>query len=330
MSKSAEELRVVCSDTEVREQCSGYSELLDGAKLSGVNLEDSLSFTNVALRDAVLPGSNLSGVVLKDADLTDAVLWDADLSNANLSKADLSDADLRDIDLSDANLSNSDLSDADLLDADLSNASLRGATLTGADIREADITGVSVTGATTCKRLFEGYDGEISTEDSFIPMRLRKWHFGSNFGPREWESTARAYHELKSILSDHGLVGQSRDIYVRERRARSLEAKADGGSLNLRYCGSLLSQLFTGYGVKVRNLLGWMVALFLFSTSIYVIAGVEESLMRNISYSVLAFTVAPPKIPSGTGVQFVMMIETFFGTLSIVLLGYILGNRERF
>jgi hypothetical protein len=52
--------------------------------------------------------------------------------------------------------------------------------------------------------------------------------------------------------------------------------------------------------------------------------------MGNISYSVLAFTVAPPGVPEGVGTQVVMMVETFFGTLYIMLLGYILGNRERF
>jgi hypothetical protein len=88
--------------------------------------------------------------------------------------------------------------------------------------------------------------------------------------------------------------------------------------------------MFTGYGVQVRNLVIWMVLLFLFSTVVYVTAGVEDTLANNISYSVLAFTVAPPSVPPGVGTQLVMMIETFFGTLSIVLLSYILGNRERF
>lgn len=58
--------------------------------------------------------------------------------------------------------------------------------------------------------------------------------------------------------------------------------------------------------------------------------GVEDTLIDNISYSVLAFTVAPPRVPSEAGAQLIMMIETFFGTLFIVLMGYILGNREQF
>lgn len=98
-----------------------------------------------------------------------------------------------------------------------------------------------------------------------------------------------------------------------------------------RYLRSLFPRVFTGYGVQVGNLVIWMVVLFLFSTAVYVNASVRDTLLGNISYSVLAFTVAPPPPgPKGVGTQLMMMVETFLGTLSIVLLGYILGNRERF
>lgn len=115
-----------------------------------------------------------------------------------------------------------------------------------------------------------------------------------------------------------------------ERRARGLEMREDNGRLNTRYLGFLVSRYVTGYGVRVRTLGLWMLALFLISTAWYAFVGVEDGLARNVSYSVLAFTVAPPRIPAGLFTQFVVMVETFFGTLSIVLLGYVLGNRERF
>jgi hypothetical protein len=119
-------------------------------------------------------------------------------------------------------------------------------------------------------------------------------------------------------------------MHVRERRARSLEAKAANGWTNGRYLRSLISRVFTGYGVQIRNLAFWMVFLFLGSTIVYVGLGVEDTLWENISYSVLAFTVAPPRYPPGLWGKLIMIFETFFGTLSIVLLGYILGNREQF
>ena len=119
-------------------------------------------------------------------------------------------------------------------------------------------------------------------------------------------------------------------MHVRERRARSLEAKAEDDGFNRRYLGSLPSRVVTGYGVRVRNLVFWMLTLFLGSTAVYLNAFDKKSVMETGSYSVLAFTVAPPEVPDGTGTQLVMMMETFLGTLFIVLLGYILGTRDQF
>jgi hypothetical protein len=70
--------------------------------------------------------------------------------------------------------------------------------------------------------------------------------------------------------------------------------------------------------------------LFALSTLAYLAADIRPMLGETLSYSVLAFTVAPPSVPPGLPTQIVVMFETFFGTLSIVLLGYVLGNREQF
>jgi hypothetical protein len=153
---------------------------------------------------------------------------------------------------------------------------------------------------------------------------------GSKFNATQWDETARTYHDLKTVFSTHGLVGKARHMHIRERRARSLEAKAALGWTSGKYLRSLWSRIFTGYGVQVRNLVLWMLILFSFSTVWFMNAGVKDSFVGNISYSVLAFTVAPPPADLNMKTELVMMFETFFGTLSIVLLGYILGNRERF
>lgn len=196
---------------------------------------------------------------------------------------------------------------------------------TGTDLRNANIAGVSVNGETTCKRLYEGYGADRS-----LLRCLRRLFEGPQFDSEDWDATAQAYHRLKTVFSDHGLVGKARSLYVRERRARSLEAKAEDDRLKRRYLRSLPPRIFTGYGIQISRLVFWMGLLFLISTRVYEVAGVNETLLENVSYSVLAFTVAPPHVPEGVGTQIVMMVETFFGTLSIVLLGYILGNRERF
>ena len=208
---------------------------------------------------------------------------------------------------------------------DFGEADLQGAELTGTDLRNANIAGVSVNGETTCKRLYEGYGADRS-----LLRCLRRLFEGPQFDSEDWDATAQAYHRLKTVFSDHGLVGKARSLYIRERRARSLEAKAEDDRLKRRYLRSLPPRIFTGYGIQISRLVFWMGLLFLISTRVYEVAGVNETLLENVSYSVLAFTVAPPHVPEGVGTQIVMMVETFFGTLSIVLLGYILGNRERF
>lgn len=263
---------------------------LSDAKLGHADLSDA-DLPRVDLSDADLPGVDLSDADLRDADLSDANLGGADLADTNLRSADLSgarfdmtdlsDADLKDadlsgtcfmfsdnsganlpsVDLSNANLRSADLSEtylrgtdlsgANMRGADLSGANLRGADLTDVDLREANIDGVSVNGTTTCKRLHEGYENKPSTLISLPSIRLTRLIGNSEFESDDWDATARAYYDLKTIFSDHGLVGEDRNKHVQERRARSLEAKVSTKWLNRRYIGSLPSRVFTGHGVRI-------------------------------------------------------------------------------
>ena len=75
----------------------------------------------------VCQGCDLSGINLRDTNLSGANLSDADLSGAYLRDTNLSGANLSDADLSGANLADTDLSGADLTNAHLSGANLRGA-----------------------------------------------------------------------------------------------------------------------------------------------------------------------------------------------------------
>ncbi|EMA24630.1 pentapeptide repeat-containing protein [Haloarcula argentinensis DSM 12282] len=326
---------------------------LSGADLSYANLSGA-DLENADLSSADLRRTNLSGVKFVETDLADADLrnidfsdtelvgtdlsgadfFATDLSGADLRVADMSNVNLREADLSGADLGGTDLSDANLREADLSGADLGGVDLSDADLRNTNIDDTSVNGETTCTQLYEGYGDNDFIAKSTFSIRIKYPLVDSDFDSEDWDATARAYHNLKTLFGDHGLVGKARKKHVQERRARSLEAKAAGGWVARRYLGSLPSRIFTGYGVRIVNLGFWMVILFLISTAVYVSMGVEDTLIGNISYSVLAFTVAPPKVPTKVPfilcTQFIMMVETFFGTLSIVLLGYILGNRERF
>lgn len=126
-------------------------ELLDGANLSGLELEDGLSLNRVALREA-----DLSDVDLTNADLSSTYMLNADLSDAYLVNADLSDAYLYKADLTDAYLVNSDLRGADLTRADLTNAYLSNSDLTNADLSVADLTDADLFDADLIDTNFEG------------------------------------------------------------------------------------------------------------------------------------------------------------------------------
>ena len=350
VSKTVEALQEARAPHEIREQNlppnarnrnSPPSELLDGSNLSNVEIGDQISFQEVSLRDsdlsradfeeADLLGVDLSGSTLLGANLSEAFLAVADLSDAYLTQTNFSGAHFLNANLSWSGFYRADLSDADLRDArltnaylretDLSGANLGGTDLTGVDLRKATIADISINGKTTCKYLYEGNDERHPT------IRRNPLPEEPTFGPEAWDATARAYHDLKSVFSDHGLVGKARHMHVRERRARSLEAKAAGGFFDSRYLGTFPSRYITGYGFRAGYLLIWMHLLFLIPTAIYIHAGVEDTIIKNVSYSVLTFTVAPPEIPEEPWVQAIMMVQTFFGKISIILLGYILRRK---
>jgi uncharacterized protein YjbI with pentapeptide repeats len=114
---------------------------MTGADLSGMDLRDAdLSnafFESVKFDGADLRGAKLVGAVLAHASLADVRLDGADLRKANLGKAHL----LR-TNLSDANLGEAKLAQADLREAILHRARLDGADLHGASFIDTDASGV--------------------------------------------------------------------------------------------------------------------------------------------------------------------------------------------
>ena len=291
---------------------------LSFADFEGADLSFS-NFKRAKLFSADLPAAKLSGADLPNTDLSRVDLSDADLSDVNLSCADLSSADLPNADLSNADLPNADLSNADLPNADLSNADLSNTDLTdanllGVDIRESILKNIQLSAGTD---LGKQKSAEAQTCNSEC-----------------WDSIARSHYELKTVCDENGLINKARTQHFLERRARGYELKHTC-ELNpwatASWLGAFISRIFIGYGIRVRRLMTWMVILFIISTSVYVTNDIGgETAVNSLSYSVQAFTVAPPSIPNGRFQQAVVMTETFFGTLSIVLLGYVLGNREQF
>ena len=282
--------------------------------------------------DDVSPADIQQGTNLINADFSDAKLLHADLSAATLTKVDFSDASLCNVDFSDTELTEADFSNADLRHADLS-----GANLFGADLSDASLVGADLTSANLYQADLSGTDRRETTVDSVeinMGTKLGRQTRGEQTatGSANWDQIARAYNNFKMVCHRNGLINKARTRHFLERRARGYELKqttALNPWVTARWLGSVLSRIFIGYGVRVRRLFGWMAGLFVASTVIYYqyeVAG--STLIENVSYSIRAFTVAPPFAPDPLPAHGAMMIETFFGTLFIVLLGYVLSNRE--
>ncbi|MFB6176929.1 MAG: pentapeptide repeat-containing protein [Halobaculum sp.] len=284
---------------------------LHGADLSGADLR------NVGIFYADLRDADLSNASLTDADLTSAKLHradltDADFGGAELVGASLPDATLRRTALREANVSETDLHGATLVDAalsyaDLTEADLRSATIRRSDLREATVSDLTLDRETTVERLTEP---------------------DADADPAEWDATARAYHDLKTAFADNSLIDQARTLHVRERRARRLETRAARGPWTADHLTNLLSEKLTGYGVSVWRVSLVMTTLLVGSTLVYALTDVPNP----VAYSVVTFVTAAPldTLPTNPLARSVALVETFFGTLLIILLGYILGNREQF
>lgn len=182
VEKTPQSLREARGNKTNRRNGRPFGELLDGADLSGLKLDDSVSFRSVSLRDVDFSGTSLhtadfsyslvaradfSGADLSDAVFETANLTRADFSGATLSGATLSPADLSEVTLDDATLRNANLMGADLGGADLQNAtlthsdlsrlpnasgedwqtSLENADLSSANLSTADLSGANLTGA---------------------------------------------------------------------------------------------------------------------------------------------------------------------------------------
>lgn len=336
-------------------------ERLDGAYMVDVSLEDQVSFDKCRLRKANLSKACLSGADLRDVDLSVADLEYAyayadlprvnlphadlavriDLPRANLSHADLSGADLQSVDLSRAKLWNADLSGANLPHADLSEANLRSTNLFKIDVNSLQIDDI----------------GDVTVDSrtkvsSRIPLRSGFRHVSSllvedldvRWQATMWDGRARGYERLRRIFQEKGLDDHHRKLYSYQRRARAKEALRTGRFI--QWIGNYLSRILTGHGVRITRVLLWTAVVILVPWYWYglVEGWANESLDGGpLYYSIVTFVTSPPHpIPDTQGStdlllttvdrqslnQAIVLFQTYVGTVLIILLGYVLGNRD--
>jgi len=122
--------------------------ILKGADLSGKDLTGTI-LTGIDLSDydltgTILTGADLTGTILRGANLTDANLTGVDLSGMDLTATKFNNANLEGV-----NLQNTDLSFAEFVQVDftkIKNKSLAGADLSGASFAYSNLSGVDLSG----------------------------------------------------------------------------------------------------------------------------------------------------------------------------------------
>ncbi|HEY9602026.1 MAG TPA: pentapeptide repeat-containing protein [Allocoleopsis sp.] len=173
--------------SEVSQGSVPVTLVLDNLDLSGINLR-STNLTGASLRGSRFYGigedqrlatfddwiSDLSGAILKDADLTGTTLTNVTMNRTNLLRAALNRAKLSGSRLSEANLSS-----AQLISADLRQAVLEKASLTGADLGEANLSLANLHGASL------GQVKAVRADFSFANLTQSNWQganlTGANF-----------------------------------------------------------------------------------------------------------------------------------------------------
>jgi len=314
-------------------------------QVSADDIQPEADLSQTDLSRAKLNGANLSGADLSKASLINASLSGADLSNADLRGANFSAADLEGADLGGANARRTNFSEANLEDCTLIGADLLRAECYSTDFAGSDLSNANLVGAVLINALLP--EANLSNADvAEITLRGAKLSRGTKIDNPEnqiavnqesetdlsttqkYGIIARTNHELKNAYSTNGLVARARDARYRERKARRQEAFADGWWRGYAaWLGSILANLFTGYGVQLRWIVGMMFALFLLSAGVYNYQGM--GFHDSLYYSVVTFTTSPPSPPETELSRLVAGIETFAGTAAIVFLGYVLGTRER-
>lgn len=341
---------------------SGYDNL-QGVDFSGVNLQGAnfvdcdlskVDFQDCNLEGALFIHATLNAVDFSDADLTDADFTGAEIRGADFTSATLEDTnfnwvdgfgaefsgndlataslcygefinanfvgadfgekeickiDLYNADLSGATMRNCIVQDASLVDTNLSGADLRGTSFHEPDVRDVDIASAQLSGSTR----FNGFSWEPD-------------------GSRSWDTLAKSYNRIRKEFKNNALNASQTSLYFLQQRARTVEHLSERNYRAFGLRGAF--ELLTGYGVRARYPLFWTLFLIATTTLWYLLIPLSWE-GGALHYSVSTFVTSAPHPPETSPnrvidliTQMIVLIETYFGTTLIILLGYVLGNRD--
>jgi uncharacterized protein YjbI with pentapeptide repeats len=189
----------------------------------------AVDLSGIGLKDADLSGFKLRGVrakgaILRGAKLTRAELGESVIEGADLSGSDLSRAEFRGARASEANFKKAKLVGADLRDGLFAGASFAGADLTDADLRDATLIRADFTGATFDGVNVDGatFDGRTAWPAGFtIPAEV--YFVGKDTDPRLVGKGKSAV-----AVDIHGLIARLRGLIDPKRMKRTADMLKSG------------------------------------------------------------------------------------------------------
>jgi hypothetical protein len=232
-----------------------------------------------------------------------------------------------------------DLSDQDLSGVNLSRADLRGVSMVGMTANQGTTVGKICTDLSSPEeydQLARGYhELKEALSEEGLSQRARR--------ARALEQQARTAEARESFkLQSRKRIGQLRTPWGEIKSMVPLWPDADVPSRPdaqvrtqfLSAVGGTLSRYLTGYGTRPLYVLLWTAAIILVTTALFAFGPAPSGNGWEggpLYYSVVTFVTAPPHPPNGAGTvtRAAVLLETYIGTALIVLLGYVLGTRER-
>ena len=299
----------------------------------GLSNSPETQFWQAELQNTDLNRSTFSESNFQSADLSGAEMPHANFEGTDFSTADLPSADLKHADLSNADFSNTVLSGTDLTDVTISDTVFHGADLSKADFFGLDLSRIEIDQGTSfgTTLLYEDQAKDVEATDEKA---------------EQWNKDARSHHDLKIMFAENGFSARARRHYIAQRRARRKEAAAAKDYYTA--FKSWISWQGTGYGTSIRRVSRNIVGVLLLFTGIYpfldvgandlsICAPINElvprfidALPESVYFSIVTFTTVGfgTVPPSSELARYFSGIEAFLGTLLMVLLGFVLGNRE--
>jgi hypothetical protein len=286
----------------------------NGGKAEGLDLSGRVFREDIDLR-----GFDLSGIVLKEAQLWGAHLERARLRYANLEKADLARVHLEDSNLSDANLKG----------AELWNAHLERASLCKADLEETQLSGAHMEGVflrfarlSHNTKLLNVNWGNYRLKEEFLEV-IGKKKLGA------FDAAAEIYRRLKVWYANAGMYDISGNFYYREREANRIDIQE---KISQRFNFKLILELFwlwiykltCGYGEIPWRVLSSAAVIIIGLAFIYFAIGTltPNTFLNSLYYSAVSFSAlgygkwAPE--PAGW-VKGLGVIEAFVGVFMMSL-----------